>query len=85
MSLSSTWCDLASESALFLVPQARCVSMVYAFNPVKNVSVSWTIGLIWLQSDKTSKLGVLGLVDHAHTAVAQFLDHAIMGNSLANQ
>jgi hypothetical protein len=34
--------------------------------------------VIWLQSDKTSKLGVLGLVDHAHTAAAQFLDHAIM-------
>ena len=33
---------------------------------------------------KRSKRGVLGLVDHAHTAAAQLLDDAVVRDGLAN-
>ena len=38
-----------------------------------------------LEGDKAAKLGVLGLVDHTHSAAAQFLQDAIVRNGLAQQ
>ena len=37
-----------------------------------------------LQSHEAAKLGVLGLVDDAHTAAAELLDDAVVGNGLAD-
>src|SRR6516164_7939164 len=38
-----------------------------------------------LQRDKTSKLGVLGLVHYAHSPAAEFLDDAVMRYGLSDK
>jgi hypothetical protein len=37
-----------------------------------------------LECHKTTKLGVLGLVDHTHPTAAEFLDDAVVRDSLAD-
>ena len=37
------------------------------------------------QGDKATESGVLGLVDHAHTAAAELLDDAVVRDGLADQ
>ena len=38
-----------------------------------------------LQRDKTTELGVLGLVDQTHPAVPELLDDAVVRDGLANE
>ena len=38
-----------------------------------------------LQGNKAVQPGVLGLVDHTHTAAAEFLDDAVVRNGLADE
>src|SRR6266576_4427081 len=81
--LLATFADLVNCADVGMVEGGGCAS----FTPETFQSLRITGNVVGqeLQGDEAAKLGVLGLVDHTHSAAAQFLQDAIVRNGLAQQ
>src|SRR5947209_427050 len=72
------------DGANVRVVECRCSA---SFTPETFQSLRITGNVVGqeLQGDEAAKLGVLGLVDHTHSAATQLLDDAVVRNGLAQQ
>ena len=74
--------DLINGADVGMV-QCRC-RLRFALETRQRLRIFGYIVRQKLQGDKAMQLYVFGLVDHAHSAAAQFLDNAVMGDGLAD-